>query len=187
MLKVKTKITDSEREFKFVFHSWPLVDNLEYRPCIFEWAGIEFCYNTNLGGFFIPDNVYFDIKGLLEVIDFDLSDWNLKRVSETPNPKYILNQYLRGGEYPCIPLDLGILKNNKSDFEGDWILDNGKDVSIEFTSKTRPSPYVDCPDTQLQILICYPEKTEIPYDPVKIINKSNFIYFIICKKLLLKK
>ena len=163
-----------------------MMEDIQYRPKIFEINNQEFYYDSSLGGFIFPEDSGLNIDQLiidiLNDVVLDVSDWELKKNSDIPNPKYIKNHYIRGDSglfYVCTPVDClkGLI--------GDWLLENkDQGVSMEFSISTKNNRYED--DDKRRIFLAYPEKTKIPYDPEKIINKSNFILFILWKKKLLK-
>jgi hypothetical protein len=162
---------------------WYYCYRIPYKPKIFEINNQEFYYDSLLGGFIFPEddglNIDQLIKDILNDDVLDVSDWELKKISNIPNPKYIKNHYTRGDGsslYVCTP-------DYPKDLIGDWLLENrDQNVSMEFSVSTKNNQYED----GKRIFLAYPEKTEIPYDPEKIINKSNFILFILWMKQLLK-
>ena len=177
MIRIKPGL-ENTKEIKSVFKYWDLIDSSKYKPTTFDWNGKEFCYISRLGEFIFPSNSDIDVDKLInEETEISLDDWELKKISNEINPKYILNQFRREN-YP----ELVIKSENNNSISGDWIIRNiNTGFQIEFSIKEN-----NLEESMVEILICFPEKTTVPYNPIKIMNKSNFIFFILCKKMSLK-
>lgn len=175
MIKIKTKFSDSEG-FIFYPSCWPLIDNSEYKPRIFEWNDeVEFCYIPEMRGFLVPKSKNLDIDKVLEEKTIYSFDWDLRKISPNPDPSYILNYYTRG------ETTYSIIKKEFEDMvRGVWELEN-KDLGVCIGFSVLPKK--EYSEEERRVFVCYPEKTEIPYDPVRIINKSNFILYFLWKRL----
>ena len=120
MIRIKPSVSCCDSKFKFFPTTWPLIDELKYKPKIFDWDGLEFYYDSDtIHGFIVPEDKNLDIDALLREKDISVSDWNLERISTTPDPRYILNHYTRGDT------TYSVLVSSESDLvEGDWKLEN---------------------------------------------------------------
>ena len=101
----------------------------------------------------------------------DLSDWVLEKLSDTPDKRYILNQYKKHSSYykPKTLFKLGdpgsyLLKNTRTGEEMDFSLIVSKDG---YSSER---------------YLCFPEKTEELLRMKEINRKENFIIYITNEK-----
>ena len=109
-----------------------------------------------------------DIRASSEV---DLSDWVLEKLSDTPDKRYILNQYKKHSSYykPRTLFKLGdpgsyLLKNTRTGEKMDFSLI----VTTDGYSSDR--------------YLCFPEKTEELLRMKEINRKENFIIYITNEK-----
>lgn len=173
MIKIKKKI-DKVEQTEVIQSPWKIMENAKYTPQLYELRGDDFCFLSDINCFVIPKRSTITLKDILG--ETEIKPWELKKLSDTPDNKhYILNQYLRGEPYY-----ININPENVEPITGDWVC-YSEGEEIEFSVLTREE------FDKYRLLICFPEKTEIPYDPFKIKNKTNFILYHLWKNLQLEE
>jgi len=180
MIKLVRKIENLE-DPKIITSSWPLMSSLneDYIPKLFEINGNKFCFISELNSFILPKDTTISIGDILN--ETEILPWNLERLSPIPEKNYILNQYLRGDTTHFVTIN----SKKQEELIGSWRCYNDEGDSITFSMITTDKFCYS--DDEKRLLICYPEKTEIPYDCNKIKIKTTFILFNLWKNLLLEK
>lgn len=174
---INLRKTIKNQETYSVVSDWDLIKDARWVPKLYELNGTEFCYIVERNCFILPKNASISLEDILR--EDTIVPWKLKKISQLPKKEYILNQYLRSDDSY-----IRIKSHRKKDITGEWVCFNG-DEKIEFSMIT--DDRYAYKDDETILLTCFQEKTEIPYNPFKIKNKTDFILYNLWKNLQLEE
>jgi len=156
---------------KIEYLKWDLFDD-RINSGYFEKDGQEFLYLDNI--FILPKSL--EAKDIVSDT-LDLSNWELTKVSDEPDPHYINNFFNNRGEHNC-------WKFEDSKLEGSWLLkDRDTGDTIDFSLKLRKDLMYDWDSLgcSYDYSVCFPERACVPYKEAMVTRKSDFIMFLLWK------